>query len=169
MNYRICQEGFDKLSRIPALLVSGCEEPQVEEAKALAEAVVAMAQPVEQDMSNKPPSALQVGETCQTALHVGGVASLPQPEAPAQALTAEEWWIPVEERLPEVNPKTRLAIVIAATSIGSVQEMFCEIRPGKAPVWTWGADRMPTYQDVTHWQPLPKPPTRALAGAESES
>lgn len=46
MNYRICQEGFDKLSRIPALLVSGCEEPQVEEAKALAKAVVGMGTPV---------------------------------------------------------------------------------------------------------------------------
>lgn len=74
MNYRISQEGFDKLSRIPALLVSGCEEPQVEEAKALAEAVVGMAQPLERSDTFGPQGPDASNET-SSALHIGDAAA----------------------------------------------------------------------------------------------
>ena len=66
-----------------------------------------------------------------------------------QARAAQSEWISVEDRLPEIN-----TYVLAATSRGLViSDRVCDYGRGKE--WVSGHSDNP----ITHWQPLPAPPT----------
>lgn len=63
-------------------------------------------------------------------------------------------WIPVSERLPEVG-----VCVLTFESDGGiwVSEL---VRDEKGERWTDPATGQPEIPNVTHWQPLPEPPTK---------
>ena len=66
-----------------------------------------------------------------------------------QARAAQSEWISVEDRLPENN-----VYVLAVTSRGLViSDRVCDYGRGKE--WVSGHSDNP----ITHWQPLPLPPT----------
>ena len=66
-----------------------------------------------------------------------------------RARAAQSEWISVEDRLPEIN-----TYVLAATSRGLViSDRVCDYGRGKE--WVSGHSDNP----ITHWQPLPAPPT----------
>ena len=66
-----------------------------------------------------------------------------------QARAAQSEWISVKDRLPEIN-----TYVLAATSRGLVIiDRVCDYGRGKE--WVSGHSDNP----ITHWQPLPLPPT----------
>ena len=66
-----------------------------------------------------------------------------------QARAAQSEWISVEDRLPENN-----VYVLAVTSRGLViSDRVCDYGIGKE--WVSGHSDNP----ITHWQPLPAPPT----------
>ncbi|MDO4264107.1 MAG: DUF551 domain-containing protein [Deinococcus sp.] len=86
-------------------------------------------------------------------------AALTQPEAPAPAPPAERW-LPVSERLPEEGQRVLFADIGAGIHAGRrCSDGWDE------PVDFWDEG------EITHWMPLPEPPTRlrALAGAEVKS
>lgn len=66
-----------------------------------------------------------------------------------QARAAQSEWISVKDRLPEIN-----TYVLAVTSRGLViSDRVCDYGRGKE--WVSGHSDNP----ITHWQPLPAPPT----------
>lgn len=66
--------------------------------------------------------------------------------APTADVSPDTKWISVKERLPEesVNPKTRVLVALNNGAIDTDR-----INNGEWVRW---------MRDVTHWQPLPKPP-----------
>jgi hypothetical protein len=60
-------------------------------------------------------------------------------------------WIPVTERLPERNEKV-LVIDEGGVNVGSYSPMLDDW-------WSLHNDRMAPGPAVTHWMPLPAPPT----------
>ena len=80
-----------------------------------------------------------------------------QPTLDAELIRHWEW-ISVEERL----PKEEEDVYWCYTDAG----VMCECRwtdnrfgLGHCGLWGWHAMDVPQYQRVTHWMPLPKPPT----------
>ena len=67
-----------------------------------------------------------------------------------QARAAQSEWISVEERLPETE-----GYVIVAWANGYVELSRCT-RDKYSHGGSWHPDFIP--DDITHWQPLPKPP-----------
>jgi hypothetical protein len=79
-------------------------------------------------------------------------------------IAAEPDWIPVTERLPDVERSPHGSVeCIVACSTGLVTAMrYTENRnakteKGRRPRWEWNW-RVATWE-VTHWTPLPAPPT----------
>jgi hypothetical protein len=81
-------------------------------------------------------------------------------DAMAAALELVPRWIPVSERLPEIDTN-----VLAAFVDGKRRSRVCEVlftdfsdedEPPK-PEWCDDYGRIP-HSDVTHWMPLPEPP-----------
>jgi hypothetical protein len=79
-------------------------------------------------------------------------------------IAAEPDWIPVSERLPNVGRSEYGSVeCIVACSTGLVTAMrYTENRnakteKGRRPRWEWNW-RVATWE-VTHWMPLPAPPT----------
>jgi hypothetical protein len=60
-------------------------------------------------------------------------------------------WIPVTERLPERN-KPVLVVDESGVNVGSYSPMLHDW-------WSLHGDRMAPGPAVTHWMPLPAPPT----------
>jgi hypothetical protein len=73
-------------------------------------------------------------------------------------------WIPVSERLPDVERSAHGSVeCIVACSTGLVTAMrytenrVAKTEKGRRPRWEWNW-RVATWE-VTHWMPLPAPPT----------
>ena len=82
-----------------------------------------------------------------------------QPEpAVKQFLTVAEpgRWIPVTERLPEVEQFYIIHAEGAVIQAVWFKGAFSVIKPDGEVV---------RFDNITHWQPLPEPPTRAAGGA----
>jgi hypothetical protein len=60
-------------------------------------------------------------------------------------------WIPVRERLPERNEQV-LVVDEGGVNVGSYSPMLDDW-------WSLQVDRMAPGPKVTHWMPLPEPPT----------
>lgn len=80
-------------------------------------------------------------------------------------------WIPVTERLPEVD--TALAgheeVTVIATNGEFVRPMIYKratVRKKTVRRWKWIWDRIYEGLPVTHWMPLPEPP-KTEGGAEN--
>lgn len=87
-------------------------------------------------------------------------------------LRDERRWIPVEERLPEINDPKPSSRVLAAVEGGRVFELefgmnvYAKTEKGRAPRWKWNGMICPWK--VTHWQPLPAPPSEGEVEVEVE-
>jgi hypothetical protein len=75
------------------------------------------------------------------------------PLPPMQPIRADlpPRWIPVGERLPERN-KPVLVVDESGVNVGSYSPMLHDW-------WSLHGDRMAPGPAVTHWMPLPAPPT----------
>ena len=78
-------------------------------------------------------------------------------------LRQERRWIPVGERLPELNDENHFQFnCLVYCGNGHVCEMIYEINtyakqePHRQPRWKWHG--MISMWDITHWQPLPPGP-----------
>lgn len=60
-------------------------------------------------------------------------------------------WIPVTERLPERNGRV-IVVDESGVNVGSYSPMLDDW-------WSLHGDRMAPGPEVTHWMPLPAPPT----------
>ena len=67
-------------------------------------------------------------------------------------------WISVEERLPEPDNKMKYTYYI---TIHATWDNFCRILMFDNDEHTWTRDGDDT-QKVTHWMPLPEPPTNKI-------
>jgi len=78
-------------------------------------------------------------------------------------LREERRWVPVGERLPELNEANRFCFnCLVCCTHGNVCEMTYEINTyakqerNRQPRWKW--EGMISMREVTHWQPLPPGP-----------
>ena len=74
-------------------------------------------------------------------------------------LTQPNEWVSVEERLPEPDfPRQQRGFYLVALSNGTVKELMYEFRHYENMMFDVGWHE--TAFPVTHWMPLPAPPTK---------
>lgn len=106
---------------------------------------------------------LESGEPLDALYGVGWWTEMPEPEpdpvdlhiaeleARIAELEAKQRWIPVSERLPEVEVNVLAAVYDASNSSVSMQILK---HHGEGKWFFWDT----CYYVVTHWMPLPEPP-----------
>ena len=94
-------------------------------------------------------AAADIGYAMQTVENLGFYPRT-LPKGYKMTITPQPW-IPVSERLPERN-EIVLAVDQGGVTVGSYSPMLEDW-------WALHADRMAPGAVVTHWMPLPSPPT----------
>lgn len=85
-------------------------------------------------------------------------------EVPAADVEPKQKWIPVTERLPEVDKEVLVFAVGKSNDFSSViaitDRMIFRLFPSSEGVETWRSpwQYFMTNYEITHWMPLPEPP-----------